>query len=590
MSTNAPRDSAGSRETGGGRGWRSGADRLVVPVALVVWWVSSFFLLGDLGKYSDDWFFSGRDPATGETVPFRSPIKFGFWRPLHKLLVPGLQQRFWYGDAWNHLVGAIAHGGAGVLLHWLLRRLGSSVLVAGAVSLLFIANPAVYEVVFWSSALSTGVATSCFLVLCHLVVSCATSPKRRSLWLLAAVAFAIPCFNEQPAAGVLALPLLYVAARPGGRVARADYGRAILVGAATTTAVGLYLGLYLSTARRGRGLIGSWTHAGDVAARIGELAGPVFRQVFDPPRARAAMGLGLETIAENAVLLIPPVALGFGAWLLLRKLRPMSSRARPMMRGGWLLAFAAVLFVADWFPVFLVARTPVSSRMVYAPSAALALGLAALLQLAVQKISERRRAFAELVFAAVASVVVVAGTFGLVGYQALFERRARTDESLARELREAIPDPDEGSLFLILGDQRALIDTGVRRFDRALPGAFDLPQSATPFVRWAYRRLDVAASRPVAGRLEYVRRLTEDGVEMVLPDQGFDLAYERVEEGGVRVPWDRVIPIRVDADGVVKLSGRLGSGRGTTAYRVPQVERLGIGRRSDVGLQRSGKS
>ncbi len=554
---------------------------VLLPAAVVVWWVSSFFLLGDLGKYSDDWFFSGRDPSTGEALSFRSPMRNGFWRPLHKLLVPGLQRVLWEHDALNHLIGALAHGWAAVLLFSLLTRLGVPVPVAVASSLLFVADPLIYEVVFWSSALSTGVAASLFLVLCHEVVTRAHSGVRRLP--LFVVAFAIPCFNEQAAAGVVALPLLFVAARPSRRIGRGDVEGALRVGFASTMAVGLYLATYLATVTRGRGLLGTWTGLDGFGARIAELGSAMAERLFDPTRLHAAMVLGAETVAGAPALLLPPFVLGLVVWLWMRRRPPRIAPSSALRRPWWLSAFGIVWLVADWFPIFLVAGTPVSSRMFYAPSLAVAVVGAALVARAATRVPRRWRNRAGGLVAGSMAVLVVAGMFGLVGYQTLFQRRAEADASLAAALRAALPEPDVGSIFLVLGDRRGLAQTGGVRFEDSLPGALDLPQSATPFVRWTYGRLDLGATRPARWRPEWIRRLTAEGVEIRLTDQGFDFDLAADDDGVVLVPWDRVLPFRITANGAVERAGRLGVTGGPASFAVEQVQRLGIERRLDVG-------
>src|ERR1043165_1846707 len=183
---------------------------------LVLWAFATLFLGGALGEWTDDYAYDRRDYVTGEsTLPFGGYPKPYFFRPLYYLLVPELQTALGGHDWVLHALSASIHGVNGVLLWSLLKAAGCARRFAAAGALAFLAYPAPWEVIFWPSAIPTGLATA--LVLCTCILFLAFVRARVGWWsllLFGAMAFAITCLNEQPATGLAALPLLAQAAEP----------------------------------------------------------------------------------------------------------------------------------------------------------------------------------------------------------------------------------------------------------------------------------------------------------------------------------------------------------------------------------------
>jgi hypothetical protein len=75
-----------------------------------------------------------------------------------------------------------------------------------------------------------------------------------------------------------------------------------------------------------------------------------------------------------------------------------------------------------------------------------------------------------------------------------------------------------------------------------------LPQSATPFVRWAYRRADVFAAQPATWAVK-LADLEPDGARVVGLEPAYGLPWPTSPVGGVLVPWEKIVALRIDADG-----------------------------------------
>jgi hypothetical protein len=146
----------------------AGGDRArwasLIPVLFIAWLNSSLFYTGELGKYSDDYFFASRDPQSGAPLVPTALSSRPFYRPLHWLLLNGAARVFWFHDRTHHSLNAIGHGISASLLLMLLRALGGlPTFVAGCV-VLFLAYPAHFEVIFWPAALPSSIACRLFLI------------------------------------------------------------------------------------------------------------------------------------------------------------------------------------------------------------------------------------------------------------------------------------------------------------------------------------------------------------------------------------------------------------------------------------------
>jgi hypothetical protein len=184
--------------------------RAAMPLFLVlVWFTSSFFLLGDLGQWSDDYAYTYRDPVTGlSSFSVHNLFLPLFWRPLYYFIVPPLET--WLGGHWTqHLIGAGAHGLVCAGLYSLGRKLGLSRLGASIAFMVLCAFPAAWEAPLWLAALPTVLAAGGLVLLFHIGLWQAKGRLASwpAVWILV-IAFAIPCLNEQAAAAVGAVALM----------------------------------------------------------------------------------------------------------------------------------------------------------------------------------------------------------------------------------------------------------------------------------------------------------------------------------------------------------------------------------------------
>jgi len=533
---------------------------------LVVWLVATLFFAGDLGHWSDDYGFLNLDQSTGAYERLAPPLGDTFWRPLHLKLTYALGSLLWFQPRVVHLLLALAHGLVSVLLWRVLRALGRSPAASALAALLFLLAPVHYEVVFWRSALSIGVATgivlALFLIQIALVRGAVPLP---CLAMLALGGFAVPCFNEQPAAALAALPAIGCAALPPDRTLRDGAGR---IAAGTLAAVlgpVLYLGLFLTTATASyRGAPGTWPALGRLPEQGLAIAADVWRAFAQGGFRAGAWTQGVTEIAAH------PLRAGVLALLLVVATLPWLARVRSA--SSWrvdcahdgaarhtcaTLLFGVLVFVLTWLPLLAVPGQMVPPRLAYAPLVGVAIVAATLLDALVARAGHGRLAPVLLPAVCTTAALVVAYALVLmVGVQALFFHRARADERLTRELVRALPDPPLGALLLPLRDEGRPVTTGFTEYDHALPGPFGFTWSAPTFVRWAYRRIDLFAT----GRPPWVGALTRGGdasAAYVIDPGMAPTDFPRGEDGLYRVPWGRLVPLVIEPDQTVRLVTRV---------------------------------
>ena len=269
---------------------------------IVLWFVATFFLLGDIGKWNDDWYYLLRDPESKEIQGLYLTRDLHFWRPLYRAVVPALQTLLWEHDPLNHLISATVHGLNSLLLWALARRFGATRLAAALCGLAFLVFPAPYEVVFWLCSLPTGLSLGLMLLAMHLCVSWARSyPSRASFGLVAPIVFSAASLNEQPACALLVLPVVYLAAlRHASPVARQSIVNAALIFAFGLASLVAYTVAHkvLIAAPTALGRDGFVVPAQEIPSQLSRLCGWLKMQMFSADFARRA----LERAAEAASL------------------------------------------------------------------------------------------------------------------------------------------------------------------------------------------------------------------------------------------------------------------------------------------------
>ncbi len=556
-----PQKNRSSRGASWGASWGFGWALLVA-----VWAFSTLFLGGDLGKLADDLSQHQRDVATGLWTWPPFALSNTFWRPAHLILVETLQTVLWDLDRMNHAISALAHGIFVVVLYRVLRVAGRSRRGAGAASLLLLVYPASWEVVFWPAALSTGISTTLYLIMAWLV--CLFAARRIGWWvcaILPVLAFVACTFNEQPPAGVAALPLLAFATAP--RLVASFAGLARLVLPAVSAAAGgvVYAALYLSSATPGmRGTAHSLVSQEDLPARLAAFGGMVFDRMLLSNFGTGAFEFGLEQITTRGVVTIGTWGLAFGVagvlwWQRWMRMPGPESDDSVLVSSRALLGtvlFGAVVVVAMWAPLALLRSYGAPSRTAYAPAVGLAFIVAAVLDFGAARASRRGesgRVGRVLTGAAVLGVVGT-GAVMMVGVQGLLRARWQLDLAQAGALRQMMPDPPPGTVFLPISMRDRPARTGSERFDNAAIGAFRLSWSALPLVQMTYGRSDLAAGNSWH---QYSREILRADAEGVVVTRALGGAPASETGGGFVLPWERVVPFEIDEDGKVRLIDRL---------------------------------
>ncbi|HEX6886342.1 MAG TPA: hypothetical protein VF530_23405 [Planctomycetota bacterium] len=530
---------------------------------LVLWAVATLFLGGDLGRAADDYAVLQRDPVTGvldlpTTQAGDRPL---FFRPVYFFVYYNLVT-LCYGREWVvHVLMALVHGSVALLLYAVLRRTHVGVLAAAGGALLFLVVPQCHESVFWMAAMGNDASLAAFLVLALFVLrhalGAAVSP-----WLLFLLAFNVPCWNEQAAAAIPALPLLCLAARPSdqqfaGVARRAAQGTGVcLVGLA------LYLVLLAGTTPAGqRGSAGSFISATELLPRLAQVAhelarwsvgwwgsdvltGGLIRASEELHSARAVIALGL--LAFTGVLFAArwasPGTPGSGA-----------ATTADGRRLRWLALFGTSVVLLALAPVVALPRQPLGSRLCTVPAAGLAiLTASSCAPLLRESRSRAMRRVSGLVGAAlVAGTVLLAAS--MVGLQGLYRDSARLDRSVVEQLAAVVPHPAPGTTFVLLDVRARAGRTGRQTFDR--PSAWFYHYSMVPLTREVFARQDIGATslNPWLG-LD-LRELTAE--TFVVP---FALAVEGAvsSPGGMtRIPWQQTVPFVIDERGRVALVRRV---------------------------------
>lgn len=150
------------------------------------------------GRYSDEFFFLADDWLYFDTTrgSWRTlwylPGLGLFWRPLHVILLQGINALFNLKPMPQHIFSLLLHAFNSLLVTVLVRRLTSSrgaALISGTLFAVFYAS---YEPLFWISARAHMLATACILTaMCLLSGYIETGSKRRFYLFHAAAAAAL---------------------------------------------------------------------------------------------------------------------------------------------------------------------------------------------------------------------------------------------------------------------------------------------------------------------------------------------------------------------------------------------------------------
>src|SRR6185295_6746650 len=136
---------------------------LLIAAALTL--LATFYFLGDLGRWTDDWAGILRDPVTGASDLLHARLFTPYFhRPLLSLTIYTIQTLLADHVPLQHALNIPVHAAVGALLYLLLRRLNLSTKSAAAATILFLVYPAHWEVTLWATAITTGIAAACALL------------------------------------------------------------------------------------------------------------------------------------------------------------------------------------------------------------------------------------------------------------------------------------------------------------------------------------------------------------------------------------------------------------------------------------------
>jgi hypothetical protein len=517
---------------------------------LALWFFATFFLLGDLGKWNDDWFYLQREPETGEIQSLYLNRPVHFWRPLYRAAVPALQTLLWKHDPLNHLISAAAHGLNCILLWSVLRALGVRRLPAAMAGLLFLVTPAPYEAVFWLCALPTSLSTT--LVLGSFMLCIAYARRSVGGWarlLFPLVALAAASLNEQPACAMGALPLVYWFAKPAGERGAAAVARALAPAIAAGAALVAYAALHRQfvTAQTALHHDTFMVPLAELAAQIPRLAGWARMQFLSGDFAATAMQRGVDALRSD-----PARAAGAGVMLGLTVLAwvrfqgaagadrarlPAGSRPAGAMA---LTALGGAILFCGWAPIAAF-NYWLNSRIAYIPTVGLAILLAAGATALSERTPQQAVSAVRYIAAAIGALVTLPLALMMLGIQHAYSSRARQDLREVAALRSLVPKPPPGAVFAPVRIARPTDDRRAWRFENVFWSAFASAWSAPSLLRFEYRRSDLDCGHAYWGECS-LRQSRRDGA--------------MVEEVGFS-EWSRIVPFEIDRTGNILLVTRM---------------------------------
>lgn len=550
------------------------------PIALFL--AATLYLGGALGKNIDDYDLNLRDPLTGGLPKGFHPFMevTHFIRPLHLFMLYGLGTLF---DTWDrslHVYVAVMHGLASLGIFAVLRRACERTLPAALAALLFMATPFHHEVAFWFSTTSTAIGVA-LMMLCMLITMRWMKQPRVGLRVPIAIfglTFATTCFYEQSASIVAAIGAICMAAAPSAMPWAKRLWRAVIATSLGGTACIVYMLLLRGTApQTARGGSQSFVTRDRLVARASEILSGVEYQLIGLRAEHLVKG----SLIEGWRVVSTPVGVAWAGillacavlWLIwcLRSHRdeyvrtPASgSRSQPdaslsqcTSRSCWMALFGLGIFVIAWLPVYVIDRQIIENRNTYVPLVGIAIvvgvGLDGLLR-GLRRLPGRLRPAAVSALVLGTFAVTITGAIGLIGYQSCFQKRYQLDQKSLAQLKDLVPNPPQGAVFMTMWTSDRATNTGYDLFDRDLFGVFETPWSATWVLQQKYRRIDLGITHfnPYASL-----PLDNANTESVRHQTPISIALPSDPRGGVRIAWDTAIPFIIARDGGVRLVPRL---------------------------------
>lgn len=556
--------------------------KLLVALGVAFWLVAFVWYRGSLALWSDDWWFIARNPETREIVGGNLlQLPTFFWRPLFiiwtRLTVTGLSE---YPQV-LHLLAAGVHGAVCTTLFLASRRLGLSVLGSSIAALLALTCPTGWEVPFWATGVPTGLGCGLMLVLIVAGARAGLSRAGRLRWALMVggcglMSFAVPCLNEQPAAGVLALPFAAAAMRRGRLPVRVW-----CVWTVCLAAIVAYVALYWVYGPGTRGKPNTLIHPGEILDRLRTLVPQVRNSVLLDEFRRGAAETGWMVLKGSVTGWLAATAIAVCGGAVVRcSIVGSSDQGRSRSSAGWTVLTGCVIALASVLPILVVRNQGVDPRGTYMGALGLALAVGGCLD-AVNWSARRNRRVVRGVAAGGLLLVCALGAVMTLGVQHVRHQREELDSTEASSLLDAIPDPRPGSIIVPLRIDAQTAWTRSQRFNIQVRGPLEYAWSTPAWVRRVYRRADLRATFWSPWHAMLIVGAEPRGLVWKQPDvPHFDRPFTDMpllDDGSVVLRWEQAIPIVIDARGQVHVVDRVvvqSSGLAREEFAVPQAAAL----------------
>jgi hypothetical protein len=539
-----------------------------------VWFLACFYHLGDLGPYSDDWSLAAIDPITHAPIWGAYPLERNyFWRPLLQLFLHYAFLLTWHHLWIFHFANVACHGAIALGVMKLSRKLGFSRSAAGASGLVFLLFPFQYEVIFWCTAITTAIPAGLMVVLCCFVLRYARAPRVWHLPAFAALTFFTVCWYEQPCAIAAGFPFLYLAGRDRAEGWRTSLVRIIGVLLACGIPMIIYITLLATTApATARGGAGSFIGASELSARLAELRSAM-GWYFGPRLAGAFSGglqTGMNTIATPlGACIAAGVAIVGGMWAAraVGPSRPVQSvqesddgniNFADRTRRIYGTLFAIVATGAVWLPIVPIRGQILEARLSYCMCIGLGLLVAACitgLEIAIARFRAPPRSHIAVRIAIVMAAWV--GALSLLGWQTVIRTRIAADTAQTARLAERFPNVSPGTVFMLMRDDYRAGRTGLLTFDWPPLGWTSASWSATPALRYALRRNDIAATTYNIWIPPAFKDITSTTITYTGSLVPIDGAPYPEGNGGLLLPWDRIVPYITTPTGEAQPVGQI---------------------------------
>lgn len=549
-----------------------------ISFSLAVWLFATFFFFGDIGPWNDDYFFTQRDPVSGEIArwvlttrdPYLEPTgHLNALRPWLHTVIPAILSIFWDHFWAAHLVGAIGHGLAGLFLYRILRGLGRSVHASGAAALFFIAWGVHHEAYLWVSAYGTLFSSLIFLgmVLCVLRLA-----RGGGWWWGAAIplgAIGVLGFQEQASGAFPALMLAYWAACPNDELWRRRLLRPGIPVAAACALVPVYLYFCKRFAQPGLGNTDeSYEPLAGIPKRVFNLGKGFIRNIGLKDFSVGPLKLGGRALQENwpllAVWVVVFVVLGYFAWRAWCT-TPMHGFGSPPRRPArvWAVTlFGLAAFVGSTLTIAVIRGYQPLSRVTYLPFASLLIAASPLLDGiarlfhplsfvpgAASPEADRLSAwYRRLTGAGLGALLILGGVLS-IGAASRMRQIVQLDEANGRRLKELLPNPRPGTVFLPTGLRPLPFKTRQAAFNYGISSVWERLWSMKFFIKFVYGRDDVWSLGACHG-LPILMDADQEKAVYIWP---FGVPYYDPATDRAPIPWEFIVPIAFDERGEVRI-------------------------------------